>query len=129
MRNPATRFLNTEKVRVERELYWIEADMHQAPLAEREALADEYRRRYEIVSAVLPLAVTSQAALEAVEQKLTDATMLLDELLSAGRSDVDDQLAAVLHIDVLYLGGLLTRLQAAVQAETFTYLLANIDQL
>lgn len=121
MLNPARRFLKAELERIELELYRIELiGAH---------YEQEYQRRRDIVCDVLAQATTSDVAVQAVEQKLADTRMLLEELVMAGRGDVTDTLTDALQIDMEYLEGLLVRLQAGIAAETFPYALADVERL
>lgn len=131
MLNPATRFLRAELERIRLELHRMElGSTHSLTNDDLVSIYDEYRRRYEIMCEIVPHATTDEAAVSAVEQKLNDVVMLLDELVAAERGDVDDYLAVALEIDAQYLEGLLIRLQKGIESETFTrYALANVDRL
>ncbi len=117
--NIATRFLQSELERIETNLTWIDS-------AYRPGLAAEYERRKQVVSNVISIAVTNEATLDAIEQQIRNAEMLLDELAD---TVAEDTMRLKLTIDTTYLHGLYNRLQRAIEDHTYTYALANVKRL
>jgi hypothetical protein len=123
LKNPALRFLNAELERITLELDRLA--LCGDSCRDADLLEAEYRRREALVRAVRAAAVTPEAALRAAQQKLAYATVLRDELAAAG----DETLVQAHTVDVHYLAGLLTRLQAGISSETFVYSLADVERL
>jgi hypothetical protein len=114
--SPTLRFLHNELSRTEQDMQWL--DLWNDP-----TLLGEYQRRCTIIQELIPLAVTPEAALAAVEQRLIDADMLLTELADAG----DVETAEMLLIDAEYLTGLLERMTHYIQGATVVYALDGLD--
>lgn len=134
MLGPAQRFLNAELERINSELERMGLGYNAFSWdgsvdAQVTILYEEYRRRYEIIHDLLPDSVTASAALNAVEQKLADAQMILDELIAVQHDDILDPMAENLVIDVHYLTGLARRLKKSLKESAVTYALANVDRL
>lgn len=119
IQNIATRFLQAELDRIEAGLAWIDS-------AYRPDLAAEYERRKQMVCDLMDAATTNEAALAAVEQRLRDAEMLLDELADAVANDT---MRVALTVDVAYLHGLYDRMGHTIADHTYTYALANVERL